>query len=223
MTTDPSAFSTANAKAFRASFAVRPGVVTRTGDTLIRASAASLNDPLNRLDTVAPVIDAAGVTTLTGASVAVPDAIGASFTGVTTMSLANAVVNCPSNADTVRLRLVAELEAGWYVIFPAVAKNAFRSETLPANVRAVAVPPTVTFPPVVAVRTPSATDSETVSDAESSANGTPGNTRFPVVSSGTVKLEGIRNFGCSLTFVAEIVNAFSVKSPPASVERTRTA
>ena len=113
MTTDPSVFSTAKAKALRASVAVRPGVVTRTGVTAIRPSAASLNDPPNRLDTVAPVIAAAGVTALVEASVAVPDATGASFTGVTTMSLANAVVNWLSNTDTVRLRLEVEFDAGW--------------------------------------------------------------------------------------------------------------
>ena len=113
MTTDPSAFSTAKAKALRASVAVRPGVVTRTGVTAIRPSTASLNDPPNRLDTVAPVIAAAGVTAPVEASVAVPDATGASFTGVTTMSLANAVVNWLSNADTVRLRLEVEFDAAW--------------------------------------------------------------------------------------------------------------
>ena len=220
VTTDPSAFSTANAKALRASVAVRPGVVTRTGDTFIRASAASLNEPPNRLDTVAPVIDAVGVTTLTGASVAVPDATGASFDGVTTMSVANAVVNWPSNVDTVRLRLVVEFDAGWYVIFPAVAKNAFRSLTLPANVRAVGVPPTVTFPPFVAAITPSATDRVTVSVAESSENGLPGNTRLDATSSTTAKEAGTRALGCLLFGTTETVRILPTDKPPESTHKT---
>ena len=107
------------------------------------------------------------------------------------------------------------------MIFPAVVKNVLRSEGLPANVRAVAVPPTVTFPPLLAAMTPSAIDSVTVSDDESSVNTDPGKTRLPTTSSAIVKDDGVRSLGASLTFVTEIVKDFSVKRPPASVVRTR--
>jgi hypothetical protein len=99
-------------------------------------------------------------------------------------------------------------------------KNALRSETLPANVRAVDVPPTFTLPPLVAAMTPSATRSVTVSVAESSANGVPGNTRLDVTSSTTAKEAGTRALGCLLFGKTETVRILPTDKPPESTHKT---
>ena len=91
-------------------------------------------------------------------------------------------------------------------MLPAVVKYVFNAATVPANVRAVAVPATVIPVPAFPVTVPSLTESVTVSVALStSAKGVPENVRLPATSSVNAKLDGAVTVGASFTAVIVIV------------------
>ena len=151
---------------------------------------------------------------------------GASSTGVIEIVLVAVLESVPvpllSEILVVRTRDAVLLAAPVYVIRPGVpVKYAFSAATVPVNVRARPVPPTVTPFAVTAAIAPSATPSVTViavAGAEStSANGVPVNASTVAVSSVTVSDDGTATVGAvrgSTTSTMDTVNAFSVNRPP---------
>ena len=96
-------------------------------------------------------------------------------------------------------------------------KNALRLAGLPANVRAVAEPPTVTPAAVDAAIVPSATSSVTVTVGESMSvtNVTlAGQSRLPATSSVTVKVPGADRIGASLPLSTCTASGLVVTNTP---------
>jgi hypothetical protein len=136
------------------------------------------------------------------AKLAGAETVGASLTAVKLRVLVVVAVSEPSLTCVVSVRLVVLLSAPWYVIFPAVVKYVFRSDTVPAKVRAVAEPPTVMPVPALPVIVPSLMVRVTVRLVLStSAKGVPVYVRFPATSSVNVKLTGAETVGASFTAV----------------------
>jgi hypothetical protein len=101
------------------------------------------------------------------------------------------------------------------VIFPAVVKYVFKSDPVPAKVRAVAVPPTVMPVPALLVIVPSLIVRVTVRLVLStSAKGVLVYVRFPDSSSVNAKLAGADTVGASLTAVRVIVLVVLVFKAP---------
>ncbi len=110
------------------------------------------------------------------------------------------------------------------MIWPAVVKYVFNAATVPAKVRAVAVPPTVIPCVALPVSVPSATASVTVSVALStSAKGVPVYVRLPATSSVTAKLAGAVTVGVSFTAVRLTTRLVVVLAAPSVTDTAKVS